>query len=69
MAVVSGLFLEEFCTCDPHGVVKVSLSVLPPSKVQADLGDVLLSFDRFNVDRDEIMDLMSRETRVAAKRT
>ena len=27
MAVVSCLFIEEFCTNDPHGVVKVCLSL------------------------------------------
>ena len=31
-AAVSFLFIEEFCTCDPHGVVKVCLSSSVTSK-------------------------------------
>ena len=41
MGVVSCLFVEEFCTFDPRGVVKVCLSLLKEKTAPAFLSSVL----------------------------
>ena len=44
MAVVSCLFIEECCTNDPHGVVKVCLSLSLPLLVVVSLSLLVLCF-------------------------